>query len=130
MVTDPVSDFIIRLKNGSAARKPSVSAPYSRFAENIAHALLKAGYVSAVKKEGKGLASTLSVELRYLSSGARIHDAERLSKPSRRMYWKFSDIRSYKSGYGNVFLSTPVGVLTDAEARKQKVGGEVLFRIW
>ncbi|MDE1975414.1 MAG: 30S ribosomal protein S8 [Patescibacteria group bacterium] len=136
MITDPISDLIIRLKNGSDADKTVVEVPYSRFAENVAHALKKAGYVRSVENAGKDFKKSLEINLTYFEAAAgsgrqaRIHGVERLSKPSRRMYWKCSDIRSYRSGYGNAFLSTPKGVLSDAEARKAKVGGEVLFRIW
>ena len=132
MLTDPISDLIIRLKNGSAAKKDAVSFPYSKFAENVAHALKKAGYVEAVEKKGKDVVGrTLEIKLSYVDGmGARIHGAERISKPSRRVYQKAADIRTYRSGYGNVFFSTPKGVLADSEAKKIKVGGEALFKIW
>jgi small subunit ribosomal protein S8 len=131
MVTDPISDFIIRLKNGSDARKPIVAVSYSKFAENVAHALKKAGYIATVEKKGKLF--TRELELGVVSdevAGARIHGVERISKPSRRIYAKYSDIRIFRSGFGNTFLSTPKGIMTDQEAKKLKVGGEVLFRIW
>lgn len=131
MVTDPISDFIIRIKNGSDAKKASVSMPYSKFAENVAHALKKAGYLASIEKKGKDITRTLEVGLVYFGADApRIHGVDRISKPSRRVYQKSSDIRTYKSGYGNTFYSTPKGVLTDEEAKKTKVGGEVLFKIW
>ena len=63
-------------------------------------------------------------------TGPRIHGVERISKPSRRIYQKSTDIRMYRSGFGNTFLSTPKGILIDEEAKKFKVGGEVLFKIW
>lgn len=131
MVTDPISDFIIRLKNGSDAKKTAVSVPYSKFAENVAHTLKKAGYIESVEKKGKDIDRTLEIGLIHVAgAGARIHGVDRISKPSRRIYQKAADIRTYRSGFGNVILSTPKGVLTDAEAKKIKVGGEVLFKIW
>lgn len=131
MVTDPISDLIIRIKNGSDARKPSVSMPYSKFVENVAHALKKAGYVESVEKKGKLFDRTVEIGLVYLDGvGARIHGVERISKPSKRMYQKAADIRTYRSGFGNTFISTPKGVLVDEEAKRAKVGGEVLFKIW
>jgi small subunit ribosomal protein S8 len=130
MVTDPISDLIIRIKNASDAKKPSVIISYSSFAENVAHALKKAGYVSAIEKKGKPFTRELIIGLVYFDSGARIHGVERISKPSRRIYQKSTDIRMYRSGFGNTFLSTPKGVLMDEEAKKLKVGGEVLFKIW
>jgi small subunit ribosomal protein S8 len=131
MVTDPISDFIIRLQNGSNAKKPTVEAPYSRFAESIAHALMKAGYVESVTTEGKLFDRKIVVGLLYFpGSGARIHGVDRISKSSRRVYQKASDIRTYRSGFGNTIFSTPKGVMIDEDAKKAKVGGEVLFKIW
>jgi small subunit ribosomal protein S8 len=130
MVTDPISDLIIRLKNGSDAKKLSVLVSYSKFAENIAHALKKAGYVTTIEKKGKPFTRELEIGLVYFETGARINGVERVSKPSRRVYMKSGDIRMYRSGFGNTFLTTPKGIMTDAEARKNKVGGEVLFKIW
>ncbi|MDB5239270.1 MAG: ribosomal protein small subunit ribosomal protein [Candidatus Parcubacteria bacterium] len=131
MVTDLIADLIIRLKNASDAKKPVVDMPYSKFAENVAHALKKAGYVDSVATSGKLFSRSLQIGLMYYEgTGARIHGVDRISKPSRRVYQKSSDIRTYRSGFGNTFLSTPKGVMADEEARKLKVGGEVLFKIW
>lgn len=131
MVTDPISDLIIRLKNGSDAKKTVVSVPYSKFVDNVAHALKKAGYVESVEKKGKDLDRTIEIGMLYVpGSGARIHGVDRISKSSRRVYQKAVDIRTYRSGFGNTFYSTPKGVLTDIEAKRIKVGGEVLFKIW
>jgi small subunit ribosomal protein S8 len=131
MVTDPVSDLIVRLKNASDAKKATVIVMNSKLSSNIAHALKKSGYVTTVEKKGKGVFQEL--ELGIVTdevNGARIHGVERVSKPSRRIYRKYSDIRIFRSGYGNTFLSTPKGIMVDHEAKKLKVGGEVLFKIW
>ncbi|MBU6231254.1 MAG: 30S ribosomal protein S8 [Patescibacteria group bacterium] len=130
MVTDPVSDFIIRLQNASFAGKPDVAVSYSKFLDSIAHALKKAGYVESVEKKGALLNRELVINLRYFDTGPRIHGVERVSKPSKRIYQRYGDIRVFRSGFGNSFLSTPKGVLADEEAKRLKVGGEVLFRIW
>ncbi len=132
MTTDPISDLIIRIKNGSDAHKPSVEVVYSKFAESVAHALKKAGYLTSVEKKSasKTFTSGLILGISYINGDPRIHGAERISKPSRRLYQKSSDIRMYRSGFGNTFLSTPKGVLVDVDAKKNKVGGEVLFKIW
>lgn len=130
MVTNPISDFITRIQNASMARKPSVAVSYSKFADNVAHALKKSGYVESVEKVGKPFTRQLVLNLVYFDTGARIHGVERISKPSRRIYQKASDIRTYRSGFGNTFLSTPKGVLVDDDAKRLKVGGEVLFKIW
>lgn len=130
MVTDPISNFITTLRNASDARKESITVPYSALKENIAHVLAKAGYVSTIKKEGKKAIKTLEVGLVYFGSEPRVHGVDRISKPSRRIYQKAQDVRMFKSGFGNTILSTSKGVLIDADAKKHKVGGEVLFKIW
>lgn len=128
MVTDPISNLIIRIKNASDARKPSVAVPQSKLVENIAHALKKNGYLTSVEKNKD--AHELLLGIVYLEGSARINGVERISKTSRRIYQKASDIRTFRSGFGNTFLSTPKGIMADMDAKKLKVGGEVLFRIW
>ena len=136
MVTDPIADFITRINNASKAKKTSVSMPYSTLKESIAHALNKAGYVKAVEKKGKKVVKTLEIELAYVNPSnnyigdAVVQGVDRISKPSRRIYQKSKDIRPFRNGFGNVVLSTPKGIMLDIDAKKQKVGGEVLFKIW
>ena len=136
MITDPIADFITRINNASKAKKLSVSMPYSAFKESVAHALSKAGYVKAVEKKGKGVVKTLEIELAYVNASnnnigqAVVQGVDRVSKPSRRIYQKSKDIRPFKNGFGNIVLSTPKGILLDVEAKKLKVGGEVMFKIW
>jgi small subunit ribosomal protein S8 len=141
MVTDPISDFVTRIKNGSQARKAAISMPYSTFKEAIAHVLMKAGYLTSVEKKGKKIGATLEISLSYVNAAGassaeeataipRVQGVDRISKPSRRIYQKSSDIRVFKSGFGNTVFSTPKGIMIDADAKKQKVGGEVLFKIW
>jgi small subunit ribosomal protein S8 len=136
MITDPIADFITRINNASKAKKLSVSMPYSAFKESVAHALSKAGYVKTVEKKGKGVVKTLEIELAYVNASnnnigqAVVQGVDRVSKPSRRIYQKSKDIRPFKNGFGNIVLSTPKGILLDVEAKKLKVGGEVMFKIW
>lgn len=130
MVTDPISDFIVRIKNASDAGKEVVVIPYSTMKENIAHVLLKGGYISKIDVKGKQIDKTLELTLVYMGNEPRVHGVDRISKSSRRIYQKSKDIRMFKSGFGNVVFSTPRGILLDADAKKLKVGGEVLFKIW
>ena len=130
MVTDPISDLIVRIKNASDVKKPTVEILYSKFAENVAQAMKKAGYLTSVEKKGKDFNKTLALGLVYYNGEPRVHGVERVSKSSRRIYQKSTDIRTYRSGFGNTFYSTPKGILIDVEAKKQKVGGEVLFKVW
>lgn len=130
MVTDPISNLIISIKNANSAGKASVSVPYSALKESIAYALVKGGYLSTIEKKGKKVDKTLEIGLVYIGNEPRVHGVDRISKPSRRIYQKSKDIRMFKSGFGNFVLSTPQGILLDMDAKKQKVGGEVLFKIW
>ncbi len=127
---DSISHLIIQLKNGSAARKESITMPHSNFAESVAMALARKGYVKPALKKGKGVQKSLEVSLIYVNGVARINDVKRVSKPSKRLYKGYSEIHQVKQGFGSTFVSTPKGILSDDEARNQKVGGEVLFQIW
>lgn len=130
-MTDPIADFITRLKNASAIRKESASAPYSTFKHAIAEKLKEAGFLQAVEKRGKKVRKTLDVTLKYKMDGTpAISGVRRISKPGRRLYRSVKEIHPVKYGHGALVLSTPKGILTDKEARKSQVGGEVLFEIW
>ncbi len=129
MVTDRVGDFIIQLKNAGAIGKPVVSIPASRHLEAIAHKLKSLGYVADVTASKKQY--HFDVVLAYDERGNhKIHDVKRVSKPGRRLYAGSADAHNVKNGKGARILSTPKGVLSDSEARKQHVGGEDLFEIW
>jgi len=131
MVNDPVADFITRLTNASALGKASVSVPFSAFKLSIAEKLKDAGFIKNVEKKGKKVKKTLDVALNYRATGKpAITGVKRISKPGRRMYRSVLEIHAARYGHGRLILSTPKGVLTDIEARKQKVGGEALFEIW
>ena len=131
MITDPVGDLIIRLKNAGAIRKESVSVPFSNFKLAIAEKLKDAGFVSAIEKKGKKVKKTLEITLKYNEAGMHaIAGVKRISKPGRRMYKSVHEIHAVRYGHGSLMLSTPQGIKTDKEARKDKVGGEALFEIW
>ena len=129
MVTDIIGDFIIRIKNANLVGKEVVSVYTSKNKEAIAEALVKAGYIKSFSKNSTG--RMLDVVLAYKANKtSKITGVQRVSKPSRRVYQKSGDIKSFKSGFGAVILSTPNGILSNKEAVKQKVGGEVLFKVW
>lgn len=127
MVTDPISDLLIRLTNASRVGHAAVSLPYSQMKHNIAQILREEGYVGEVDKK----AHALTIELRY-SQGGRpaIQGVKRISKPSRRMYLGVRDMRPVKRGHGILVLSTPMGIMTGKAAKEKRVGGEALFEIW
>lgn len=131
VITDPIGDFIIRLKNASAVSKKNVSVPFSKMKHAIALTLKKSGYLGEISESGDGVTKTLTCELLYSEAGApKINDVKRISKPGRRLYSGVSKIHPVKYGRGLMVLTTPKGILTDAEARKDRVGGETLFTIW
>lgn len=129
MVTDRVGDFIIRLKNAGAIGKNVVTVPYSKHVEEIAHKLKALGFVAGVEKSKNPY--EFDVTLAYDERGnSKIKGVKRISKPGRRLYTPSRDAHTVKNGAGARILSTNRGVLTDAEARKVKAGGENLFEIW
>lgn len=127
---DTIGDFIIRLKNAGAVGHEEVSLPHSKFKEAIANKLVAAGYLASARVEGKDVKKTLVVSLRYDGGRHAIADVQRVSKPGRRLYAKVEEIYPVKFGKGHLILSTPKGILTDKEAKAEKVGGEQLFKIW
>lgn len=127
---DTIADFLIMMKNASLVGKPSVTTPASNMKLAIAELLSKKGFVGAVSKKNKKNVKIIEVELLYPEGKPRITDVEKVSKPSRRLYSAAKGLRSYKQGLGFNVLSTPKGIMTDIDAKKENVGGEVLFRIW
>ena len=117
---------------GNRARKASLVFPYTKFGESILNVLKSEGYIKSVSKKGKKVSEIeLDIELAYDENGeGKIQGVEQVSKNSRRMYSKVKELRSVKNGFGSLILSTPKGVMTEKTARKEKVGGESLFRIW
>jgi small subunit ribosomal protein S8 len=127
---DTISNLIIQLKNGSTSGKESITVELSNLAASVAGALARKGYVKPPVQKGKDLKKSLEIGLIYTGGKARITDVKRLSKPSKRIYKGYSEIHQVKQGYGSTFVSTPKGILSDDEVRKEKVGGEILFSIW
>ncbi len=131
MVKDNVADFITKIKNAGQSGKAQVSFPYSKFIHAIAELLAKEGYLASVEKKGKKIKKTLEVGILFLDGHSpKIIDVKRISKLSCRVYEKAKNLRPVRGGYGLAILSTPKGLMTDVVARKERVGGEVLFKIW
>lgn len=122
--------MIIMMKNASLAKKELVSFPYSKVKNAILDCLKKEGYVSDFSKKVKKDGTILEVKLIYTDSKPKIVEVERISKLSRRVYFGMKDIHSVRNGSGILVLSTPKGILSGKEARKEQVGGEALFKIW
>lgn len=127
---DPISDFITRIKNAVLAKHTTVALPYSRLKESLAEILKKEGYVSEVSIDKSRPFPELVMTLKYIGKQAAVTDVRRLSKPGRRLYAPANQIPKALGGYGITILSTNKGVLTDTDARKMNVGGELLCQIW
>lgn len=134
MVTDRVGDFIIRLQNAAVIGKREVSVPYSAHLVAIAKKLKELGFITSVEiktKEGeefkKTFVATLALDEREV---AKLHGVKRVSKPGRRLYAPYTSAHKVKGGTGARIISSSSGIISDTEARKNKVGGEELFEIW
>lgn len=131
MTTDPIADFLIRVKNANLAHKGEVVMPFSKIKQELATLLVSEGYATETSRRGKKLVKDLVVTLKYTTDQKpAVTGAKRMSSPGRRMYMGVREIHPVKRGKGLLVLSTPKGVMTDKEARKQRVGGEAMFKIW
>ena len=131
MITDPISDMLIRIKNASRVGHESVTVPFSEFKCAIAELLVREGYLTSTTKRGKKVRKSLALGIAYKGSTVpMLTNVKRISKPSRRIYKKSSDIRSVKNGYGALILSPSQGIMSGREARRASLGGEALFQIW
>jgi len=130
MVGDPIANMIIMMKNASLAGKETVTFPYSKMKNAILECLKKEGYIKQVSKKVKKDHAVLEVELLYADERPKISEAERISKQSKRIYFRAKDIHSIRSGSGLLVLSTPKGILSGKDARREQVGGEALFKLW
>jgi small subunit ribosomal protein S8 len=130
-VTDPVADMLTRVKNASVARHSKVDMPVSRMKISVAKILKGEGYIKNYKVLKDKTHPTLRVYLKYDGNNrAAIVGLKRISKPGRRVYVPKKSLPSVMSGLGIAVLSTSKGIMTDREARKQSVGGEVLCNVW
>lgn len=129
MMTDPIADFLTRLRNAAAARHTETVVPYSKLKLAIAEILRREGYLSGVAEE-KTTRPELRLKLRYSGGQPALQSLKRVSKPGQRRYVKKNDIGVVLGGMGIVILSTPRGILTGKEARTAGVGGEVLCEVY
>lgn len=128
---DAISNMIIKIKNANLRGLESTTFPYSKLSFAIAELLQKEGYIKEVTKKGKKVAKTIEVGLVYDDAKqSRVSDVQRVSKSSKRIYAGSKEIKSVKNGFGTLVLTTPKGIMTDKQAKAEKVGGEVLFKIW
>jgi small subunit ribosomal protein S8 len=130
MFTDPIADMLTRIRNASQAKKAELVLPYSKFKANLAKLLAKEGFVGTV---GELIAThkMLQINLKYTPEGQPvIAGIKRVSKPGQRIYLPVEKLPRTNSGYGVTVVSTSKGLMTDKEARKAKMGGEVVCQVW
>ncbi len=129
-MTDPIADMLTRIRNAAKAEHKYVDIPSSNLKTSIAHTLYSKGFVRGFRKIEDGKQGILRVYLAYRNNQSLIVGIKRISKPGCRVYKSADDIPRVMGGRGIAIITTPQGVLTDAEARRQHVGGEVLLHVW
>lgn len=134
-VDDPIADMLTRIRNAVARRAPEVSMPSSKLKEEIARVLKEEGYIAGYEVENTGSYPVLRIKLKYLREGPRtwrpaIRGFRRVSRPSRRVYAGVRELPRPYQGLGIAIVSTPQGVMTDREARRRHIGGEIICEVW
>lgn len=124
---DPITDMLNRIRNAQAVSHKTVSIPFSNLKYEIAQILEKQSFVGKIEKKGRNTKRLIEITLKY---PVMISGLKRISKPGQRIYAGFKEIKGSKGGYGILIISTPKGLMTGKEARKNKLGGEVLCEIW
>ena len=131
MYTDPIADMLTRIRNGVAIVASTVDVPASKFKKSLADVLVREGYLKSVEQTKVEGRSVLRIGLKY---GPRrtpiINEITRISKPGRRAYTKATHLPVVRGGLGVAVISTPQGLLVDREARRHRVGGEVVCEVW
>ena len=130
-MTDPVADMLARINNASRARYDSVEIPSSKIKREVARILQSEGYIEEFQESGEGINQVLRLTLKYGDEQqSRITGVKRVSKPGLRVYAPVGDLPQVLGGMGTAIISTSSGIMSDREARRKKVGGEVLAFVW
>ena len=129
-MTDPLGDMLTRIRNGQQARKDSILTPASKLRVHVLEVLQREGYIRGYSEEQVAGQKGLRIELKYFEGQPAIQHVARVSKPGRRVYSASRELPRIRNGLGITIVSTPRGVLSDAEARDQNVGGEVLAEVF
>ena len=128
---DPIADMLTSIRNAQAARKETVSVPYSKIKMEIAKVLAKEKFIKEADHKGKKVNKTIDIVLNYNGlNRPAITSLKRVSKPSRRIYSPSSKIKKIRQGFGFQILSTPRGILSGKDARREKIGGEVICEVY
>ena len=129
-LSDPIGDMIARVKNAQARKHKKVELPSSKFKSKIADILKNEGFIKDFKVSTEEKKNILSLELKYHSGNPVISNFERVSKPGRRIFSSADSLPRINNGLGIAIVSTPKGVMTDIDARKQKIGGEIICKVF
>ena len=129
-LSDPIGDMIARIKNAQVRNHKKVALPSSNFKVKIADILKSEGFIRDYKIETENNKPTLSVDLKYYSGNPVISTFERVSKPGRRIFSSAEGLPKVNNGLGIAIVSTPKGVMTDIDAKKQRVGGEIICKVF
>lgn len=127
---DPVADMLTKIRNAQMMLHPMVSVSFSDFKYEVAKILEKYGFVERVEKKGRKVKKTMDIYLKYQDKVPAIAGLKKISKPGQRIYSGFQTMPRLKKNSGILVVSTPKGVMSDVEARKQKLGGEAICEIW
>lgn len=128
--TDPIADMLTRIRNAIAVNKTEVNLPHSKIKETIARSLVKSGYLESVKVTEQKPQSELNIVINKPGENVKITELQRISKPGRRAYSRAAEIPRVKNGRGIILVSTSRGILTDAQARQEKLGGELICKVY
>ena len=129
-MTDPIANMLIQIKNAQAVSHPTVEILFSNLKYEIGKVLLKGGFIGKIEKKGKKTDKVIEIVLKYEDGAPRIAGMKRVSKPGQRIYLDCKKINRVKSGYGMSIVSTSKGLMSDKEARKNKLGGEIICEVW
>lgn len=128
---DPITDMLNRIRNAQAVSHATVNIPFSKIKYEVAKILEKKGLITSAEVKGRRQRKTIKIALRYdEQKEPAITGLKRISKPGQRIYRGFKDIKKVRQGQGMLIVSTPQGLVTGDEARKKKLGGEVLCEVW
>jgi len=127
---DSIADLLNRIRNAQAVLKEQADIPFSNLKYEIVKIMEKQGFIGKAEKKGKKNKRIIEVTLKYSDKIPVISGLKRISRPGQRIYRSFKELRPIKSGYGTAVISTSKGLMTDKEARQQKLGGEVICEIW
>ena len=130
VMTDPIADMLTRIRNANQMKHAAVDMPASKLKKEILELLKKEGYIVSFKTVKGDVQDTLRVTLKYLANERVVKGLKRISKPGLRVYAKTNEIPKVLNGLGIAVISTSNGIMTDREARKQKIGGEILAYVW